>query len=112
MSENSYIKKQQRVRNKPLLTTRNILTLVLLSLAVYAGFYFEYGIVDDGTCEGICENQYSLGAWVLGFLMIFAAVIAAGAVIGGIIAAVRWSRKQKDDTLSALLDDTKGNPDS
>jgi len=103
MSDNKYIQKRRRARNKSLITTRNILMLILLSVAVYAGFYFEYGVIDDGTCEGACENEYSLWAWVLGFFFIFAAIIAAGALGGGILAFLRWSRSRKGDTLSTLL---------
>ena len=103
MSDNKYIQKRRRVRNKPLITTRNILMLILLSVAVYAGFYFEYGVIDDGTCKDVCENEYSFWAWVIGFFFIFAAIIAAGALGGGVLAFLRWSRGRKDDTLSTFL---------
>jgi len=104
MSDNQYIKKQQRARNKSLITTRHILILVLLSVAIYAGFYFEYGIIDDGTCEGTCENLHTVRSWVLGFIIMFGVIIAAGALIGGLVSFLKWNRNRKGDTLSTLLD--------
>ena len=74
---------------------------MLLSGIIYGGFYFEYGRIDDGTCEGACENIHSLWTWVFGFLIIFAVVITAGALVGGLMAFFKWSRGTSG-TLSAL----------
>ena len=61
-------------------------------------------MVDDGTCEGACESIHSLRAWVFGFLIIFGVVIAAGALVGGLVAFVKWSRGT-GGTLSTLTGD-------
>ncbi len=102
MSDNQYIKKQQRVRARGLLTTRNIFSLIFLSVIIYAGFYFEYGDIGDSSCEGACENTHSYGAMILGFLMIFLGVIAAGGIVGAFIAFLKWSRGQQSDALSTF----------
>ena len=111
MSDNQYIKKQQRSRRKLFLTTRHIFLIMLLSAIIYGGFYFEYGTVDDGTCEGACESLHSLWAWVFGFLIIFAVVIAAGTLVGGLVAFIKWSRGP-GGTLSALTGDAPENDDN
>jgi len=105
MSDNQYIKKQQRSRRKLFLTTRHIFLIMLLSAIIYGGFYFEYGMIDDGTCDGVCESTHSLWTWVLGFFIIFAVVIAAGGLVGGLVAFLKWSRRN-DGTLSTLTGDT------
>jgi len=107
MSDNQYIKKQQRGRRKLFLTTRHILMIMLLSAIIYGGFYYEYGrgLLSDGTCDGACESLYSLKTWVLGFLIMFSVVIAAGTLVGGLVAFLKWSRGSKGDTLSALTAD-------
>lgn len=61
-------------------------------------------MVDDGTCEGVCESIHSLKAWVFGFLIIFAVVIAAGTLVGGLVAFLKWSRGSRG-TLSTLTRD-------
>jgi hypothetical protein len=93
MSDNQYIKRLQRARNKPILTVRNILLLIILSLAVYAGFYFEYGMDDAGACDGPCENLYSIEAWVLAVAIIFGALIAVAAFVGVVVSLIRRGRK-------------------
>jgi hypothetical protein len=103
MSDNQYIKKQQRARTRSFLTTRNIVSLMVMSVVIYAGFYFEYGTMDDGSCDGACESLHSLSTWVLAAGMIFASVIAAAAVVGALVAFIKWSRARKDDTLSTLI---------
>jgi len=107
MSDNQYIKKLQRARGKSLVTTRNIILIIILSGAVYAGFYMEYGTIDDAACEGTCENLHSLRSWVLGFLMIFATIIAAGALVGALVGFFKWSRKDSGGTLSGLVQGKK-----
>lgn len=106
MSDSHFIKKRQKARARTFLTVRIILGLVLLSGLIAAGFYLEYGGVGDAACTGECESQFSLTAWILGFFMIFLGVIAAGALVGGLFAILRWSRGRKDDTLSSFTGET------
>ena len=91
MSENPFIHKRQRQRAKKtaLLSTRNIFGLIAVMLAAYAAFRLWVGDPTTAICENGCESLYSLAAWVLGFFILFAAVIAAGAVVGLIIAFIR-----------------------
>jgi len=103
MSDNQYIKKLQRARKRPHLTLRILLGLILLSGMVAGGFYFEFGGLQDYDCTGACESTHSLNTWVLGIALLFAAIIAAAAVVGALIATIKWSSGRKNDTLSALL---------
>ena len=105
MTDNPYIKKLQRARGKAFITSRHIIMLIILSGAIYAGFYFEYGQIGDVACEGECESIHSLWAWVLGFFMIFAAVIAAAAVVGGLVAFFKWSRSGRSGPVEGLMHD-------
>lgn len=70
----------------------------------------EFGAIDDGTCDGDCENLHSLQASVLGFFIMFAIIIGAGALVGGLIALLRWSRKGRSDNLSSLMTDEPKDP--
>ncbi|WP_417464149.1 hypothetical protein [Kordiimonas sp.] len=91
MSENPFIHKRQRQRAKKtaLLSTRNIFGLIAVMLAAYAAFRLWVGDPTTAICEDGCESLYSLAAWVLGFFMLFAAVIAAGAAVGLLVAFIR-----------------------
>jgi len=109
MTENIYIKKRQKARAKPLLTLRIIFGLIFLSAVVWAGFYFEYGSLAEGDCEGDCESLYSLTSWVIGFFMIFSAIIAAGTLVGGLFAILRWSRRRQAGTLASLIPENEQN---
>lgn len=92
MSENQYIKKRQRLRNKPFVTTKAILLLIALSAFIYLGFYSEYGSVNDSACEGDCESLYSIWTLVLAFILMFAGIIAAGALVGSLVAKFNRQR--------------------
>ncbi|MBV1900726.1 MAG: hypothetical protein KUG56_03535 [Kordiimonadaceae bacterium] len=105
MSENAFIKKRQRERNRPFLTVRILLGLIFLSGMVAGGFYFEFGAISDNACEGACEGLHSLRSWLLGAFLLFAGIISAAAVLGGIIAAIKWSRNQHGGALSSLLNE-------
>lgn len=107
MSENTFIKKRQKERARPFLTLRIILGLIFLSGIIWAGFYFEYGSIGNELCDGDCENLHSLRASVLGFFMIFIGIIAAGAVVGGLFATLKWSRNKRNDTLSSLISEAQ-----
>ena len=102
MSDNIHIKRRQKRRSKPLLTTRNIVTLILLSLAVYGAFLFWVGDPSQGQCDGDCENIYSAAGYILGFFLMILGVIAAGAVVGSLFSFMR--RKRRDTSLSTLLE--------
>jgi len=106
MSDNQYIKKQQRARGRALITTRNIILITLLSGAVYAGFYMEYGSINDAACQGDCENLHGFWAWVLGFFIMFAVVISAGAAVGALLAFFKWSRRRGGASMADLIQDT------
>ena len=105
MSENQFIKKRQRARTRPFLTLRILLGLILLSGIVAGGFYFEFGGLQDQECVGACENTYSLSSWLLGIALLFGAIIACAAIVGGLVATLKWSSGRKSDTLSSLLHD-------
>lgn len=99
MSEHLLLKKRQKQRKRSALnlTVRNILGLVLLSLLTYAGFRIWVGNPTEALCGDNCESMYSLMAWVLAFAMIFGAIIAAGAVIGVIVALLRRRAAARED---------------
>lgn len=110
MSENTFIKKRQRERNRPFLTVRILFGLIFLSGMVAGGFYFEFGAISDNACEGVCEDLHSLRSWFLGVFLLFTSIISAAAVLGGIIAAIKWSRNQHEGTLSTLLNESEATP--
>lgn len=101
MSDNQYIRKLQRARNRPIFTGRNIFMLMILSVVIAGGFYMEYGGRDDGTCDGPCESLYSLETWGLAIALIFGAVITFGAAVGVLVALIRRSRNS-GSTLDSL----------
>ena len=98
MSEHLLIKKRQKRRRSAVLnlSTKNILSLVLLSLAAYGGFRLWVGNPTEALCGDNCESMYSLLGWVLGFFLLFAAIIAAGAVVGILVALIRRSRRHNN----------------
>ncbi|WP_417449960.1 hypothetical protein [Kordiimonas sp.] len=104
MSENPFIKKRQRSRRKAtfLLGTRNVIGLIVLSLVAYAAFRLWVGNPADSMCDGECESLYSLLTWVLGFVIMFACVIGAGAVIGLLVGALRRRSHNRKDTFARL----------
>jgi|GEM_PF-6804280 len=108
MSDNSYIHKLQRARTKAAVSTRIILMLIVISGLVYAGFYFEFAGFGEETCGAVaCENTHSLTSWILAAIMIFASIIAVAAVVGGLFAFFKWTRRNRMDTLSLLLEENK-----
>ncbi|UTW58609.1 hypothetical protein KFE96_17605 [Kordiimonas sp. SCSIO 12603] len=98
MSENQYIKKRKRLRDRPFITTKAILMLVGLSGFIYLGFYSEYGGVNDAACDGACESTYSLWTSVFAFLLMFAAIIGAGAIVGVLVA--KFGARKSTDAVS------------
>lgn len=102
MSENLFIQKRKKARNKPFLTSRVIFSLILLSLLVCAGFYFEFGRVGDVLCDGPCESTYSFGIWLAGGGILLISIIGLAFIVGILVALIRRSRKS-NDTLSTLL---------
>ena len=104
MSENPFIQKRQRSRRKAtfLLGTRNIVGLVVLSLVAYAAFRLWVGNPADTLCDGECESIYSLFTMVLGFFLMFAGVIAAGAAIGLLVAFIRRRRGAGESAFSRM----------
>ncbi|WP_262692157.1 hypothetical protein [Kordiimonas aestuarii] len=113
MSDNPFIKKRQRSRRKAtfLLGTRNIIGLVVLSLVAYAAFRLWVGNPADTMCDGECESMYSLFASVLGFFMMFAAVITAGAVIGLVVALMRRTAGSGESTFARMHRDAESRED-
>ncbi len=104
MSENLFIHKRQRQRAKKtaLLSTRNIFGLIAVMLAAYAAFRLWVGDPTTAICENGCESLYSLAAWVLGFFMLFAAVIAAGAVVGLLVAFLRRRTEAGESAITRM----------
>jgi H+/Cl- antiporter ClcA len=103
MSEHLFVKKRQRQRRRAAgaVTTRHILGLILLCLAAYAAFRIWVGNPMESLCGDDCESMHSLLAWVLGFAMIFLAIIAAGAVGGVVLALVRKRRGETGGNFAA-----------
>lgn len=93
MSDNQYIKKRQRQRNRSFITTRSIITLIVISGLIYLGFYSEYGGVNDLGCDGDCESEYGIGLTIFAFFLMFAAVIGLGALTG--IGLAKWNSRKK-----------------
>lgn len=104
MSENPFIYKRQRQREKKtaLLSTRNIFGLIAVMLAAYAAFRLWIGDPTTAICEDGCESLYSLATWVLGFFLLFAAVIAAGAVVGLLIAFIRRRTQAGESAITGM----------
>lgn len=113
MSENPFIQKRQRSRRKAtfLLNTRNIIGLVVLSLVAFAAFKLWVGNPNDVLCEGECESLYSLFTWVLGFFIMFAGVIAAGAALGLIIAFLRGRTRKSESAFMRFQSDDAAQQD-
>lgn len=107
MAEHIFIKKRQqdRRRSGTLLNTRNALRLILISILTLGGFLYFIGDPTTAICEQGCESQHSLGAWTLGFFMIFAAIIAAASGIGAVFGFLRWKRSRTGQSFSALVDE-------
>jgi len=102
MPENLFIQKRKKARNKPFLTSRVIFSLILLSLLIYAGFYFEFGRVGDALCDGPCESTHSFGVWLAGGGILLASIIGLAFIVGVLVALIRRTQKS-NDTLSTLL---------
>ena len=109
MSENQYIKKRKRIRNRPFVTTKAILLLIVLSGFIYLGFYSEYGGVNDAACDGECESVYSLWTSVFAFILMFAAIIGAGALVGVLFAKI--SRNRNAENISIYQQENTGSED-
>jgi hypothetical protein len=94
MSESHFIHKRQRERARKTrgVTTKHILGLVLLSLAAFAAFKLWVGNPVDALCEGECESVHSLFTWVFAFFLMFGGIIAAGAVVGLLVAGLKRLR--------------------
>ncbi len=112
MSENPFIQKRQRSRRKAtfLLGTRNIIGLVVLSGVAFAAFRLWVGDPTDALCEGECESLYSLFSWVLGFFIMFAAVVAAGGVLGLIVAFIRSRTRSHESAFTRFQSHASDEP--
>ena len=107
MAEHLFIKKRQRQRKRRdgFLTTKIIVRLIIVSAVLLALFLNFIGDPTISICDEGCESQFSFGTWVLGFLMIFGAVIGLAGIVGALIAALKWSRRNSSGSLAALMND-------
>lgn len=107
MTEHIFIKKRQQQRRKSgtLLTTRNALRLIVVSILTLAGFLYFIGDPTTAICESGCESKHSLASWTLGFFMIFATIIAFASGIGAIFGFLRWQRSRNGQSFSALVEE-------
>lgn len=103
MAERLFMKKRQRSRGNGFLTNKVIVRLIVLSALMLGGFLYFIGDPTTPLCEGGCEGPHSLMAWILGFFMIFAAIIALAGVTGALFAAFRWARRDSGGSLSELM---------
>ena len=103
MSENIHIKRRQKQRDKAFLTTRNIITLIVLSLAVFIGFRVWVGNPSQAICGDDCSSYLSLTGWVLGFFMMIGGVVIAGGIVGILLALLRRSRR--DQGFEAMMNE-------
>lgn len=106
MADHIFLKKRQKQRRREgrLFTNKNILRLVFVSAVMLGGFLYFIGDPTTAICEDGCESTYSLGAWILGFFIIFGSVIGVAALFGIVFAMLKWSRSDSDSTFSSLLD--------
>ncbi len=113
MKHQNYFKRRPRRKRKTIFTGRNIVSLILLSLAAYGAFRYWVDGYDAALCDGApCESTYSIAAAAIGFFLMFLAVIGAGAVIGFLIAYIRSHRTpQPSPYLSANPDKETDQPD-
>ena len=82
-------RKKQRKKNTLLLSVRVILSLISLSILVYIGFASFVGNPNDIECVGECEASIGIGTWLLALAIMFAVVIAAGALLGLLISVFK-----------------------
>lgn len=107
MPEHIFIKKRQRRRGRHFLTTKVILRLMVASLLTLGGFIYFIGDPTTTLCENGCESQHSLMAWIAGFFMIFAGIIALAGLTGALFAFLRWTRGSGDSAFAHLMDEEK-----
>lgn len=111
MPEHIFIKKRQRHRKRRdgFLTTKVIVRLIIVSAVLLALFLNFIGDPTVSICEEGCESKFSFGTWVLGFIMIFGAVIGLAGIVGALIATLKWSRRNSSGALTALMDEGDSN---
>lgn len=108
MTEKIFLKRRQQQRDKPLLTTRTIVRLMIFSVVIYGAFVFYVGEPGGNACVGgSCEAEYSLTIWVLAFLGLVGSMVVAGALVGTLIAYMRRGRHK---SLSLIADEMAKNP--
>ncbi|RMB02813.1 hypothetical protein [Eilatimonas milleporae] len=103
-----FLQRRRRSRNKPFVTLRGVIGLIAVSVAAMLAFRVWVGNPDAGYCGTDCEGMHSLFAWVLGFAMIFVAVIGAGALAG--IALSLLQRRRGTDPFSNLISEEDPSP--
>ena len=108
MVEHIFVKKRQRRRTGNLLNTKNAIRLVVISLLTLGGFLYFVGDPTTRLCDGGCESTHSLTSWVLGFVIMFAAIIAVASCIGAIFGFIRWQRSKSTRSFSSLIDENEG----
>lgn len=103
MSEHIFMKKRQRRRKAATsgFTTKHIIMLVLLSLVAYVAFRLWVGNPMASLCGDDCESMYSLLGYVLGFFLLFAGIVFAGATVGVLVALVRKHRAKTETDFAA-----------
>ncbi|WP_262693732.1 hypothetical protein [Kordiimonas aquimaris] len=107
MVEHIFVKKRQHRRSGNLLNTKNAIRLIVASLLTLGGFLYFVGDPTTGLCEGGCESQHSLTAWVFGFFIVFASIIALASCIGAIFGFIRWQRSKNTRSFSSLMDESE-----
>ncbi len=103
MSEHIFMKKRQRRRKAATasFTTKHIIMLVLLSLVAYVAFRLWVGNPMASLCGDDCEDMYSLLGYVLGFFLLFAGIVTAGAAGGVLVALIRKHRAKTETDFAA-----------
>ncbi|MCJ9428281.1 hypothetical protein [Kordiimonas marina] len=92
MSEKVFIEKRKRGRAGAIVTTRQIIVLLVLAITVYGGFRFWVGNPYAALCGDDCGSMHSLTTWILGFAILFGIVLVLAAIVGILAALFRRSR--------------------
>ncbi len=112
MAENIFIKKRQKQRRREnFLTIKLILRLVVASVLMLLGFLYFVGDPTTSMCENGCESEFSLATWIFGFFILFAGVAVLGGLVGGLVAFLRWKRRDSIGTLTAMMEDSNTHKD-
>jgi len=113
MSEHIFMKKRQRRRKAATasFTTKHIIMLIILGLVAYVAFRLWVGNPMEQFCGDDCEDMYSLLGYVLGFFLLFIGIIAAGALVGVVVALIRKHRTATEsDFASQFLANVEDQP--